>query len=111
MRKGPWPGTWKTICDVCGIRYSSDDLKRRWDGLMVCDKDWEMKHPQLYIKVNPERIAPPWVRPEPDDQFENVCYLYGLSAYADLGQADCMQADNATFPYTFLLNLKNAAPN
>lgn len=107
MRKGPWPGTWKAICDVCGIRYSSDDLRRRWDGLMVCEADWEVKHPQLYIKVNPETIAPPWVRPEPTDDFIDVCYLYERSAYADLASADCALADNVVFPYTFLFQLKN----
>ncbi|HET8688199.1 MAG TPA: hypothetical protein VFM18_16315 [Methanosarcina sp.] len=60
--KGKWPGTWATICDVCGLRFPSDKLMKRWDGLMTCKDDWELRHPQDFIKIRPEKIAPDWVR-------------------------------------------------
>lgn len=28
-------------CDVCGLRYLRSDMKERWDGAIVCDKDYE----------------------------------------------------------------------
>jgi len=102
---GYHPGDWYVVCDVCGFRYHASELRKRWDGLMVCDKDYEIKHPQLNIVVHPEKIVPDYVRVEPDDTFINVCTIITSSAYADLGVADCMKADNTTFTYQFLLNL------
>ena len=60
--KGKWPGTWATICDVCGFRFPSDKLHKRWDGLMTCSADWELRHPQDFIKIKAEKIAPDFVR-------------------------------------------------
>lgn len=100
MRKGNWPGDWKAVCDVCGFWFHSSDLQKRWDNLMVCHKDYETKHPQLYIKVLPETIAPPWVRTDPADTFVAVCTLLTNQGVADAGTADCAQADrNNNLPY------------
>lgn len=68
-------GEWNAICDVCGLKFKSSMLQRRWDGLMTCDKDWEMRHPQDFLRVNKEVISPPWVRPEGDDSFISVPYI------------------------------------
>ena len=100
------PGRWSAICDVCGFRFHSDRLQKRWDGLMVCHKDYETRHPQDFIKLKSEHITPPWTRPEEEDEFMHVCYLWSLSAYAGLGTAGCMVAGNVSFPYDFLLDLK-----
>ena len=102
-------GRWSAICDVCGFRFHSDRLKKRWDSLMVCEKDWETRNPQDFIKLHSERITPPWTRPEPTDAFLEVCYLWALSAYADLAEADCALADNTTFTYAFLSGLRDPA--
>lgn len=111
MRHGRWPGTWKTVCDVCGFWFPSEDLKDRWDGLKVCSKDWEIKHPQLTIRVPPEHVAPPWTRPDPPDQFVpgTECTLWSRSAYAGLTTAGCALAGNTNLSYEFLLALKNAS--
>ena len=100
------PGDWNVICDVCGFRFKSSKLRKRWDGLMVCDKDFEHDHPQKYIRVTETNQAAPWTRPEVVDTTTHVCYMYGISAYADLAEADCAQADKQQFTYAFLLNLK-----
>ncbi len=98
-------GSWNAICDVCGFKFKSYQLRPRWDGLMVCKEDYETRHPQEMLKAKPEKIKPPWVRPEPPDRFLLVCNMYTRSAYADLGTADCMQADNNAFTYPYLLAL------
>jgi hypothetical protein len=90
--KGKWPGTYAAICDVCGFRFPSDKLQDRWDGLKVCYKDWELRHPQDFIKVREEVVVPPWIRPEKYDLLY-VCYEYNRQALADIAQADCAQAD------------------
>lgn len=91
-KKGAWPGTWATVCDVCGFRFPSNQLKLRWDNLMVCKDDWEIKHPQLFVKVSPEEIAPPWVRPSPQPQYLLYCTLITRQGVAGLGVAGCATA-------------------
>lgn len=39
-------GTFKRECDVCGWDYLRIELELRWDGLLVCDKDWHPRPPQ-----------------------------------------------------------------
>lgn len=73
---------------------------------MVDAACWESRHPQEFIRVRPERISVPWARPEGEDQFLNICWLWERTAYADLGTADCMQADNVSITYTAALALK-----
>lgn len=90
--KGKWPGTYATICDVCGFRFPSNKLRKRWDGLMTCSDDLEIRHPQDLIKLKIEEVAPPWVRPE-NYQYTFVCYEYNRQALADIATADCAQAD------------------
>lgn len=43
------------ICDVCGFKYKRSQLKKRWDGAIVCSEDWEPRHPQDLIKPQAER--------------------------------------------------------
>lgn len=35
------PGAYWKECPVCGFDYLTTELKRRWDGLLVCEKDWD----------------------------------------------------------------------
>jgi hypothetical protein len=69
------PGRWSAICDVCGFKFKSDEILDRWDGLKVCKKDWETRHPQDFVRGRSEKVTPPWTRPEPEDTFLNVCDL------------------------------------
>lgn len=104
-RRGRWPGTWKAVCDSCGFEFPSDELRERWDGFMVCIDDFETKHPLLDIRIRPERIAPPWVRPAGEPLFLHNCNIISSSCYAGLGTADCMRADNIQFTYEVLKDL------
>lgn len=107
--QGDWykPGAWNAICDVCGLRFKSDELQKDWRGLMVCRTDYETRHPQDFLRVRPDTSELPWTRPEGEDEFLEICFLWDRSAYADLGTADCMRADFQPMPYTQLLTLKN----
>lgn len=91
------PGQWRALCDVCGFKYWSGEMRKRWDGLMVCPKDFELDHPQKYIKVQEESQGTPWARPEPaEDTFIGICYIYETYAYAGIGSAGCMVAGKNT---------------
>jgi hypothetical protein len=58
-------GNWNALCDSCGRKFKALDLLKRWDGLMVCQEDWETRHPQTLLKVQREKITVPFVRPYP----------------------------------------------
>jgi len=64
-------GSWNAICDVCGVQYKADQLKKRWDGVMVCNKDYETRHPQTLLKVRNETNNVPYVR-RMDDVYINA---------------------------------------
>lgn len=100
-------GLWNVICDSCGFKKKSNEVRRRWDGLYVCaDTCWETDHPQKFLRVQEGVIAPPFVRTDPDPTYIPVCYIYESASYADLASADCGRADIATPSYAFLLQLK-----
>lgn len=101
-------GDWNAICDVCGFKFKASTMKARWDGLMVCERHWEPRHPQDFVKVRGDDPAVPWTRPEGGDVFTGpACYLWDESAYAGLGTAGCMQAGYTTpFTYAQLVALK-----
>jgi hypothetical protein len=99
-------GEWNTICDVCGQKKKSHELQKRWDGLYVCSKDWETRHPQDLIRIKADKQTVAWTRPEAEDTFKDICYLWGISAFSDLAEADCSQADKQSPPYPLLKQLK-----
>lgn len=89
--RGRWPGTWAAICDRCGFRYASDLLKEDWQGLRLCRKCYEPRHPQEFVRGVPDNPAPPWTRPEPADLFVEfpLCTLLTSVAMANMGTAGC----------------------
>lgn len=72
-------GSWNVICDVCGFKFKAYQLRKRWDGKMVCKDDWEIRHPQDLIKVPKDDQSVPWSRPEQTDVFADVNYGKYLS--------------------------------
>lgn len=105
MKRTKWPGNWKVACHVCGMWHPSSEIKKRWDGLLVCEKDWETRHPQTLIKVRGETAVPSFVSKDPTDSFTLVCDINTSSGYADMGVADCAKASNTQFTYQFLVQL------
>jgi hypothetical protein len=69
------PGTWNALCDRCGFKHKSDELKKEWTGLMVCCGCYEPRHPQDLLRVRKEKTNVPWTRPEPTDVFIDVTYV------------------------------------
>lgn len=68
-------GQWYVICDVCGFRHHSDEIKLRWDGLRVCKEDWEPRHPQEFGRTVNDQQTVDYARPEPDYVFVDVPYI------------------------------------
>ena len=62
----PW-----TICDGCGWKMRKSQVRKTWDGYMMCDKDWYEKHAQLLPipKFPNEGKLLPDARPERADAY------------------------------------------
>lgn len=92
-------GNWNALCDSCGRKFKANQLKRRWDGLMVCEEDYELRHPSDFLRVQRERIAVPFARPYPEeDTFIPVPYICtpeGSLAIPWFAVAGCALAGNA----------------
>lgn len=60
-------GAWNVTCQVCGFRYKSDEIRHRWDGVIVCHPCWEPRHPQELVRKHKETSSDlPFVSPEID---------------------------------------------
>jgi len=93
-------GTWSVICDVCGFRFTNTEVMKRWDGLIVCEKDYEQKHPSLTTRIRSETSTPTFVRSPQEDVFIEVCTEITRQSIAGIGIAGCMTAgysSRATF--------------
>ena len=86
------PGQWNVHCDVCGFKFKSSEIKKRWDGLMVCHQDYELDHPQKFLRVPQEKITVDYVREQSDDTFIYVCTARGATAFVGLAEAGCARA-------------------
>ena len=91
-------GEWKVVCDVCGFEHYASNVKKRWDGLIVCPEDFELDHPQKYIRVREDGLPVALIRREPADVFINPDYLDMNICRADIGCADFATVDNITLP-------------
>lgn len=69
------PGVWNAICDRCGIKFKSDELKKEWTGFQVCIACLEFRHVSDFIK-SPKPTSPvPFTRPEPVDASAAPTYI------------------------------------
>lgn len=57
------------ICDRCGFKFRLSELRKTWDNLMVCHKDYEPRHPLDFARPILERNNVRDARPEPADRF------------------------------------------
>ena len=91
----------------CGFKFKASDLRQRWDGLYVCQQDFEHRHPQELIRPIPDQVKLPWTRPEPDDVFisKMLCTLSGTSAVPGTAEPGCFYPDylspNFSYPDTY----------
>lgn len=65
------PHDFNAICDRCGKKFKGSELKKTWDGLMVCDSDWEPRHPQDFVRGVKDDMSTPYSRSEATDTFLN----------------------------------------
>ncbi len=64
-------GDHNAICDTCGFKFKASELKKTWDNMYVCSKDFEPRHPQDFVRGKKDDQSVPWSRPEGDNVFSN----------------------------------------
>lgn len=62
-------GDWNAVCYICGFRYKAGEMKQNWQGFYVCERDWEPRQPQDFVRGIPDVQTPPWVQPRPGATF------------------------------------------
>lgn len=82
-------GEWNLECDVCSKKIKAHEARLRWDGLMVCTKDYEIRHPQDFVRARQDKITVPFQRPKTTPPYF-VCTLVGSTAFAGIGVAGCL---------------------
>ena len=85
-------GSWNAICDRCGRKFKAYQLRRTWDGLMVCEDDWETRHPQELLRTVKDTQKLPWTKPEASDTFVesgNLCTLSGRTPVVGAAIVGC----------------------
>jgi hypothetical protein len=89
MSTAGWrPGDPWVCCDICGKRVRISESRKTWDGLRVCQADFDPKHPLLSMRSKPDRQAVFDGRPEPPDKFVTV--------ENDIGSF-CLRSPNGTY--------------
>ena len=63
------PGDHLAVCDVCGFTKYRSQLRLRWDGKLVCQADFEQRHPQDFVKGVVEHPGVLDARPRQPDVF------------------------------------------
>ena len=58
------PGDHYVICDRCGCKIRRSQARKTWEGLLVCPKDWEPKHPQLSMIARADKQSVIDARPD-----------------------------------------------
>jgi hypothetical protein len=75
-------GTYLVCCPVCGFNKYSDEMRRRWDGVMVCSEDWEPRHPIEFFRAKEEKNDLPFTLPEGTSAETDT------SAWVGIGETD-----------------------
>lgn len=70
------PGDHWVECDVCGFEYRHSVMKERWDNLVVCPQDYEVRHPQDFVRGREEdQNAKGLQRSQTNEAFiDNPCF-------------------------------------
>lgn len=55
---------YNAICDVCGFKKKASQLRKRWDGFMVCEADFELRQPLDFYTTRNDTHLLPWTRPD-----------------------------------------------
>lgn len=56
-------GSHNVICDKCARKLKSHEVKKTYDGFMMCSVCWYPQHPTEYMHIPTENVFPRFIRP------------------------------------------------
>jgi hypothetical protein len=77
---------YNALCDVCQFKFKASQLRKRWDGLMVCDKDWELRHPLDFYQTRNDTHKLPFIRSDNMIFLEPTPGVYACNTYRQQGE-------------------------
>lgn len=90
---------WNVICDICNKKIKSSEAKKRWDGFIVCEADFEHRNPlDTPIPNKRDQYPLPFVRGEATTDIEtSVCSASSQSGVVGVGFVGCMIVGEGIF--------------
>ena len=67
-------GDWNASCDRCGFDFKASELRREWQGLMVCKDCWEPRHPADTFRMPRVERPVAWTRPPKGEYINDLAY-------------------------------------
>ncbi len=86
-------GQWNFTCYFCGRKRKSSEGRKHWQGFYICldhDPGLLTRQPQDFVRGIPDGQAPPWVQPQPADDFTLFCSPNGMSAVPGEATPGCV---------------------
>ncbi len=62
-------GQYNFICDQCGKKRKSKDMRKQWDGLQVCPTCFDPRNPQDFVRGVQDNQSVPISRPDVSPTF------------------------------------------
>lgn len=88
-------GSFNAWCQRCGQKYKAEQLQEEWDGLKVCYKCYEGRHPQDMVRGILDEQSVPWASPEIADTWVIDAAIQGLTtAPFGMGPQDLFDYSN-----------------
>ncbi len=82
---------YNAICDICGFKKKSYELRKRWDGYWVCKEDWEPRHILDFYRTKNDVHLLPFTRPDSQNEltytpvFANLTQTVGTGTITTTG--------------------------
>jgi hypothetical protein len=85
---------YQAICDVCGWKFEASMLRKRWDGFMVCEKDWEPRNILDFYRPRSDAHKLPWTRPESSNDGSWTPSVTGITGTYTLSASYIVDVNN-----------------
>ena len=85
-------GDYNAQCYECGRKFKAGQLKKHWQGYRVCERCWEPRQPQDFVRAVPDNQTPPWTQPMPAATFTTACFPNDQSAVPGYAIPGCVKS-------------------
>jgi hypothetical protein len=94
---------------VCGGTFYASELRRQWNGIYACPKDFTLRNPQEFIRPVAERITPSLVLPDDTEGKLAVSTMVsGVASVISASLTDLRKAYTTGTSGTYSLTLPSA---